>query len=73
MAVNVAWWNNHFSDQRQSIGLTEEEAEKVFLRAPIKDIGTRLSQLLADVAKSDPQRHSEILRLIKSKIEDSAG
>ena len=46
MAVNVDWWNKHFADQRRSLGLTDEEAEKVFLRAPINQGGTRLAQLL---------------------------
>jgi hypothetical protein len=34
MPVNVKWWNEHFATQTRSIGLSEDEGERVLLRSP---------------------------------------
>ena len=70
MAVNATWWNEHFAAQVASLGLTEAEAERVILRAPISDVDARFTSLLAEIAESDPERHARIRRLMDLKMEE---
>jgi hypothetical protein len=70
LSVNVAWWNERFAAQAASVGLTEAEAERVFLGAPISDVGARFMSLLAEIAESDVDRHSRIRRLMYLKMEE---
>jgi hypothetical protein len=72
LPVNVRSWNERFAEQVASIGLTEAEAERVLLRAPITDVDTRLRSLLAEIAESDPERHARIAQLIRLKSEQMA-
>ena len=71
MPVNVKWWNEHFATQARSIGLTEPEAERMLLRAPIGDMCARFEELMAEIAKQDPKRHAEIRRLVDIKMKES--
>jgi hypothetical protein len=70
LAVNVEWWNEQFATQVASIGLTEAEAERVILRSPISDVGARFKSLLAEVAETNPERHTRIRRLMHLKMEE---
>ena len=72
MTVNTAWWNENFASNAQSLGLTETEAERVFLRSPIGDVGVRLKGLLAEIAKGNAPRAEEIRRLIQVKMKEVA-
>lgn len=68
MAVNVKWWNEHFAAQAESLGLTEPEAERVFLRPPIGDVDARFTTLLSEIAETDPARSARIRRLMELKM-----
>ena len=70
MAVNVASWNEQFAALAESIGLTEAEAEAVFVRGPYGEIDARFKALLAKIADSDPERHARIRRLLELKMEE---
>ena len=70
MAVNVEWWNQYFAEQAKSIGLAEEEAERVLVRGPYSEIGERFSNLLSEISRTNPERHKEILRLLAEKLEE---
>jgi hypothetical protein len=71
MTVNVQWWNEHFATQARSIGLSEDEAESVLLRAPIHETGVRFEALLARIAETDPARHEQIRQAMQTKISET--
>jgi len=68
LAVNVKWWNEYFLAQAESLGLTEAEAESVFLHGPMEAVDARFIALLAKIASADPDRASRIQRLMELKV-----
>jgi hypothetical protein len=71
LAVNVAWWNEHFAAQAESLGLTEAEAESVFLHGAMDDVDARFTALVAKIAESAPERASRIQRLLELKVAEA--
>jgi hypothetical protein len=70
VTVNTIGWNELFASNAQSLGLTENEAERVLLRSPIGDVGVRFKGLLAEIAQQNPARAEEIRRLIQVKMKE---
>jgi hypothetical protein len=70
MPVNVQWWNEYFATQARSIGLSEDEAERVLLRSPIQEVCARFEKLMAEIATDDPDRHREIRQLVDIKLKE---
>jgi hypothetical protein len=70
MAVNAKWWDEYFATQARSIGLSEDEAERVLLRSPIREACARFETLMAEIAASDPARHREIRQLVELKMKE---
>jgi hypothetical protein len=68
--VNVKWWNEYFAKQARSISLSDDEAARVLLRSPIGAACTRFENLLVEIAKTDPVRHTEIRQLVEIKMKE---
>lgn len=68
MPVNVRWWNEYFAAQAESLGLTDTEAERVFLRTPMGDVDARFTALLAEITQTDPARSARIRSLVELKM-----
>jgi hypothetical protein len=70
MAVNAKWWNDYFSMQARSIGLSEDEAERVLLPPPIREACARFEKFMTEIAATDLVRRREIRQLVDLKMKE---